>query len=116
MKDHNYYVYIMTNINHSVLYTGVTNDITRRIYEHKNKTIPSSFTAKYNLTKLVYLEYFGDINEAISREKQIKGKSREKKILLIEVKNRGWQDLCEQWEMEDSSSLPNAGTLNDILL
>jgi len=102
MKDHNYYVYIMTNKNNSVLYTGVTNDIIRRIYEHKENL--HSFTAKYNVTKLVYLEYFGDINDAIAREKQIKGKTRNKKIAMIESKNKGWGDLAEKWEMEDPSA------------
>ena len=78
-----YYVYILTNRSHSVLYTGVTNNLIRRIYEHKNNADPNSFTAKYRVHKLVHFEETGDINEAIKREKQIKSWSREKKIALI---------------------------------
>jgi putative endonuclease len=87
----NYYVYIMTN--HSkTLYTGMTNDLTRRVYEHKEKLIPG-FTQKYNITKLVYFEETSDVHEAIAREKQIKGWLREKKIALIESINPEWKDL-----------------------
>ena len=95
VKDHNYYVYIMTNKNNSVLYTGVTNNIEKRIYEHKDKYKENSFTAKYEVNKLVYLEYMNDINDAIAREKQIKAGSRKKKIELIEKSNLGWKDLSE---------------------
>jgi putative endonuclease len=87
----NYFVYIMSN--HSkTLYTGVTNNLLRRVYEHKNKLI-EGFTNKYNITKLVYYEQFFDIREAISKEKQIKGWLRKKKIDLIESKNPKWLDL-----------------------
>ena len=88
-----YYVYIMTNRS-KTLYTGVTNDLTRRVYEHKNKMI-DGFTKKYNITKLVYFEETNDILSAITREKQIKGWLRSKKIALIESVNPKWEDLSE---------------------
>ena len=77
-----------------MIYIGVTNDLNRRLYEHKNKII-QGFTQKYNLNKLVYFEETNDINAAISREKQIKGWLRKKKIVLIESMNPGWKDLSE---------------------
>ena len=88
-----YYVYILTNYS-KTLYTGVTNDLQRRIYQHKNKTIPG-FTSKYKINRLVYYETFNDIRQAIAREKQIKGWLREKKIALIESVNPMWKDLSE---------------------
>ncbi len=91
-KQSNFYVYIMTNKDNRVLYTGVTNDLVRRVYEHKNKLI-NGFTSKYNLKKLVYYEIFDDVKYAISREKQIKAGSRQKKIGLIEKMNSSWDDL-----------------------
>jgi len=90
-----YYVYIMTNRS-KTLYTGVTNNLIRRVYEHKNKMI-DGFTKKYNLTNLVYFEETGDILSAITREKQIKGWLRKKKIVLIESVNPEWGDLSEGW-------------------
>ena len=87
-----YYVYIMTNRNNTVLYTGVTNNLIRRIYEHKEKLV-DGFAKKYNITKLVYYEVFGDIENAIYREKQIKAGSRQKKINLINRMNKVWRDL-----------------------
>ena len=85
------------------LYTGVTNDIERRVYEHKQKLI-SGFTYKYNINKLIYYEVFNDIISAISREKQIKGWLRVKKITLIESVNPEWLDLSKEWyESRDSS-------------
>ena len=87
-----YYVYIMTNRKNSVLYTGMTNDLRKRVSEHK-KGIAKGFTRKYNVTKLVYFEVFSGAYEAISREKQIKDGSRKKKISLIESINGGWRDL-----------------------
>ncbi len=86
-----YYVYILTNKS-KTLYTGVTNNLIRRMYEHKNKLV-EGFTKKYNLTKLVYYELFNNINDAIRREKQIKGLLRKKKIALIEMINPKWEDL-----------------------
>ncbi|MDP3779251.1 MAG: GIY-YIG nuclease family protein [bacterium] len=95
MKD--YYVYIITNYKNIVLYIGVTNDLERRIYEHKNKLI-KGFSSKYNLNKLVYFEQGNDAYSSIAREKQLKGGSREKKIILIESMNPHWRDLSEDWE------------------
>jgi len=82
----------MTNKNNTVLYTGVTNDLNRRVYEHKKKLM-DGFTKKYNVDKLVFYEVYDDINNAIAREKQIKSGSRVKKIKLIEEMNSGWKDL-----------------------
>jgi putative endonuclease len=86
-----YYVYILTNWSNKVLYTGVTNNLERRIYEHKNKLVPG-FTEKYNVTKLVYCDSTSDVKAAIAREKQIKGWTRQKKIDLIESMNPEWKD------------------------
>lgn len=92
----NYYVYILSNESRT-LYIGVTNNLERRLYEHKNK-LTDSFTKKYNLTKLVYYETTDDINDAIHREKQLKGWLRIKKIMLIEEDNPGWDDLSLLWK------------------
>ncbi len=89
-----YYLYIMTNKYNTVLYTGVTNDLQRRVYEHKEKII-EGFTNKYNITKLVYYEVFEDAYTAISREKQIKAGSRQKKIDLVNTINQEWKDLYD---------------------
>ncbi len=89
-----YYVYILTNKLNTVLYAGVTNDLKKRVYEHKHKFI-DGFTKKYNVNKLVYYEVFEDIVQAISREKQIKGWLRRKKIELINSMNPDWKDLYE---------------------
>lgn len=88
----NYFVYIATNKTNTVLYTGVTNNLARRIYEHKHKFV-SSFTSKYKINKLVYHEIYENINEAIKREKQIKAGSRRKKLELIKTKNPLFEDL-----------------------
>jgi len=85
----------MTNKRNTVLYTGVTNDLKRRVYEHKEKLV-EGFTKKYNITKLVYYEVFDNIENAILREKQIKGGSRHKKIELINNMNKVWRDLYEE--------------------
>jgi putative endonuclease len=90
-----YCVYIMTNTHNTVLYTGVTNSLARRVYEHKN-SLGSIFTKKYNIQKLVYYEVGEDVNAVIAREKQIKGGSRKKKIELISSKNPEWKDLYEE--------------------
>lgn len=90
--NHHYYIYMMTNKSHAVLYTGVTNNLSRRYYEHQNKLL-EGFTKTYNVTKLVYFEYFTDITYAIAREKQIKGWKRAKKDALIEILNPEWRDL-----------------------
>lgn len=86
------FVYILTNSRNTVLYTGVTSDLIKRIHEHKNKEMPG-FTTKYNLNKLVYYEAFEDMISAITREKQIKGWLRSRKIALIERTNPKWIDL-----------------------
>ena len=92
MKIHHYYIYIITNERHTVLYTGVTNDLTRRCHEHRTGLM-QGFSKKYNLKRLVYYELFDDINMAIAREKQIKGITREKKNALIDQFNPEWKDL-----------------------
>jgi putative endonuclease len=89
-------VYIMTNENHTTLYTGITSELKKRVYEHKNKIHANSFTAKYQLYKLVYYEGFHSIEEAISREKKIKGGSRMNKIDIINAFNPEWKDLYEE--------------------
>ena len=90
-----YYVYMMTNNRNTVLYVGVTNDLIRRVYEHKEK-LADGFTRKYNITKLVYYEVFEDIENAILREKQIKAGSRQKKVQLINSINREWHELYNE--------------------
>jgi len=89
-----YFVYLMANRNNTVTYTGVTNDLKRRVYQHKEKMI-DGFTKKYNVNKLVYFEATNDINSAIQREKQIKAGSRQKKIDLINSINKEWKDLYD---------------------
>jgi putative endonuclease len=93
--DRYYYVYIMTTRKNTALYTGVTNDLKRRIYEHKEKLI-EDFTKRYNINKLVYYEIFTNSIDAIKREKQLKGGSRKKKVELINGMNNGWVDLYNQ--------------------
>ena len=90
-----YYVYIMTNAS-KTLYIGVTNNLMRRVQEHRDGQIPG-FTRKYNIHKLVYFEQGDDINSALFREKQVKKWRREKKIALIESINPEWRDLSEDW-------------------
>lgn len=92
MNEKKGYVYILTNTNNTVLYTGVTSGLVKRVYEHKNKQV-NGFTDRYNLHKLIYYEIFEDIISAIIREKQIKGWLRRKKISLIEKINPDWKDL-----------------------
>lgn len=89
-----YYVYILTNFKNTVLYTGITNDLIRRIYEHKQKIVPG-FTQKYNVDKLVYFEIFQDPENAIRREKTIKNLLRSKKIELIKINNPDFSDPYE---------------------
>jgi putative endonuclease len=95
-----YYVYIMSNKS-KTLYVGVTNDLERRVYEHKQKLVPG-FTKQYNITKLVHYEQTSDVREAIAREKQIKGWLRSKKISLIEQTNSVWRDHSEEWFSENN--------------
>jgi putative endonuclease len=90
-----YWVYLLTKWNNKVMYVGVTNDLERRIYEHKNKLV-DGFTKKYNISKLVYFEETIDVVAAISREKEIKRWRREKKDKLVNGRNPMWQDLSEE--------------------
>ena len=90
-----YYVYVLTNRS-GTLYIGVTNDLVRRIYEHKNK-LAGGFTERYNIDRLVYYEATEDINAAIAREKQLKGWTRKKKIDLIQSSNARWLDISDGW-------------------
>ena len=92
------YIYILTNKNNTVLYTGVSNSLLRRIEEHRSGKDVKSFTTKYNCTKLVYFEFFDNIEEAIIREKYIKGKKRLYKLELIKELNPNWDNLFEQRE------------------
>jgi putative endonuclease len=96
MRTYNFYVYLLANWNNKVLYTGVTNNLERRIYEHKQKLI-SGFTKRYNVCKLVYYEHTTDVHSAINREKEIKRWRREKKNNLVNTMNPGWKDLSETW-------------------
>ena len=91
-----YYVYFLTNWNHRVLYTGVTNNLQRRVYEHRHE-LADGFTKKYHVHKPVYFETTTDVRAAIEREKQIKGWSREAKNKLISEANPNWNDLSENW-------------------
>jgi putative endonuclease len=106
MLIHSYYVYILTNVHHSVLYTGVTNDLERRCYEHRQKKI-KGFTKKYNVDKLVYFERFDLVDLAIAREKQIKGYSRAKKLALIDQFNKEWKELGFDGKLNFSISPKN---------
>ncbi|MCB0185227.1 MAG: GIY-YIG nuclease family protein [Caldilineaceae bacterium] len=95
-----YYVYIMTNRTRT-LYTGVTNNLQRRVYEHKHK-VNLGFTSKYNINQLVYYEETNSIHVAIVREKEIKNWLRRRKVALIESKNPTWRDLSADWDLNDS--------------
>ena len=94
MRD--FWVYMMANKSRTTLYTGVTNNLLRRVFEHKSKTM-KGFTKRYNLTALVYFEQFPDIRDAIGREKQIKTWRRARKNELVETENPRWSDLSEGW-------------------
>jgi putative endonuclease len=96
MKIHQYYVYILTNSVNTVLYVGVTNDLVNRVLEHKKK-INAGFTSKYNCNKLVYFEEYQWIDDAIAREKQLKGGSRQRKVDLVIIDNPSWNDLSADW-------------------
>jgi len=97
-----YYVYILANRSHT-LYTGVTNDLLHRLRQHKSKSI-EGFTKRYNITRLVHYETFTDIGQAIAREKQIKGWTRDRKIALVQSSNRYWRDLAADWLIEGRST------------
>ena len=91
------YVYILTNWNNKILYTGVTNNLERRLYEHRNE-LADGFTKRYHVHKLVYYDTTTDVTAAIAREKQIKGWTRQKKNALVETINPEWRDLSKDWE------------------
>ncbi|MCP4054065.1 MAG: GIY-YIG nuclease family protein [Mesoflavibacter sp.] len=92
-----YYVYLLSSKKNGTLYIGVTNDLERRMFEHKNKLL-SGFTAKYNVNKLMYFEDFQYVNDALKREKQLKNWNRQWKIDLIEKENKEWKDLSIDWK------------------
>lgn len=94
-RDHRYFVYLLTNWNDKVMYVGMTNDLLRRVHEHKTKAV-NGFTKKYNVHKLVYFEETSDVHAAIAREKEIKKWRREKKNALVIQSNPTWRDLAEQ--------------------
>ena len=93
----NYYVYILTNKSSRVMYIGVTNDLERRVYEHKQELV-EGFTKRYHVHKLVYFETTTDVRSAIEREKQLKGWLRARKNTLVESVNPEWKDLSDEWE------------------
>ena len=96
MHTHNYFVYILTNKNKTTLYIGITNDIKNRLYYHQNNDNKQAFTKKYNCFYLIYYEMFGNVNDAIAREKQLKGWSRKKKEKLIYGFNKEWLFLNDE--------------------
>ena len=105
-----YWVYIMSNNQRShVLYAGITNDLGRRVFEHKNKLTPG-FTSRYNLSRLVYFEQFYEVENAIAREKEIKGWKRAKKIALVESLNPYWHDLAADWHERYKPGLKGTGS------
>jgi len=109
-KPKRFHVYIMTNRPRShVLYTGITGNLTRRVFQHKNKLVPG-FTSRYNLTRLVFYECFVYPDAAIAREKEIKGWRRSKKIRLIESMNPHWYDLAESWTEIYKPAAANTGS------
>jgi putative endonuclease len=101
--DRSYYVYILTNPSRT-LYTGITRNLRRRVYQHKSKKIPG-FTSKYNISRLVYFEVFHNVLNAIAREKQIKAWTRAKRLALVESKNPKWDDLSRAWEQKSLRTL-----------
>lgn len=106
-RERHYYVYIMANAGNTTVYIGVTNDVERRVFEHKEKLI-KGFTKRYNLTKLVYFEETDDVGAAIAREKELKGWLRKKKNALIHSMNPTWQDLATDWYGEEKPQDPSS--------
>jgi len=98
-SDWEYFVYIMANQRHTVLYVGMTSGLPGRVKEHKEKRFKKSFSAKYNIDKLVHYEIYNNVEEAILRERQLKAGSRQKKIDLINTNNPEWKDLSDDWEL-----------------
>lgn len=99
MREYNFYVYILTNWNNEVMYIGMTNNLERRLYEHKHKLV-DGFTRKYNVNKLVYYEHTIDVQVALAREKEIKKWRREKKNNLVMTLNPEWKDLSLDWQVD----------------
>ncbi len=99
MRDHDYWVYILTNKHNTTLYIGVTNDLERRMAEHKSGEVPG-FTQRYQLNRLMWCEHFRDVRDAIAWEKKLKGWLRAKKNALIEKRNPRWLDLSADWEQQ----------------
>ncbi len=95
MREHLYFTYIIASRSRTI-YVGVTSDLRRRVFQHKQKTHPG-FTARYNCNRLVWFECFSEVSAAIQREKEIKGWTRARKIALIEAVNPTWEDSSEQW-------------------
>ena len=106
MLNKRYYLYIMSSRSRT-LHTGVTSDLVRRVYEHKNRLL-EGFTSRYNIDRLVYFEEYSDAGEAIAREKQLKNWARAKKVALIEQGNPVWDDLSEDWCEKADSSTPHS--------
>jgi putative endonuclease len=102
-RDHKYFVYLLTNWNNKVMYVGMTNDLVRRVYEHKTKAV-DGFTEKYNVNRLVYFEETSDVYAAITREKEIKKWRREKKNALVIQANPEWRDLSEDLGLSSHSA------------
>ncbi len=101
MKEHRYFVYLLTNWNNKVMYVGMTNDLIRRVHEHKTKAV-KGFTERYNVHKLVYFQETLDVNAAMTREKEIKKWRREKKNALVRLANPEWRDLAEDLGLSPS--------------
>ena len=97
--DGHYYVYILASRRNGTIYVGVTNDLRRRVWQHKHKAIPG-FTSRYGIDRLVYFEACRDVTSAIAREKQIKAGSRKRKLELIESANPNWDDLSAAWDTD----------------
>ena len=112
-REFRFYVYIVGSIS-GTLYIGMTNNLARRIWQHKQHEI-AGFTAKYGVDRLLYFESFDDVRTAINREKQLKSWTRKKKIVLIETRNRSWIDLSQQWfEGDRGPSTPLRSAQDDI--
>ncbi len=103
MGRHIYHVYILASASR-VLYTGVTNELQRRMFEHRRRGVPG-FTQKYNVTQLMYLEAFRDVRDAIAREKQVKAWTRAKRVALIETINPQWKDLSRDWSVASRGTM-----------
>jgi putative endonuclease len=99
MRNHDYWVYILTNKHGTTLYIGITNNITRRLFQHRYGE-RDGFAKRYHLTRLVWLEHFRNVNDAIACEKKLKGWRRSRKIALIEEMNPRWLDLSDDWEQQ----------------